>query len=80
MISFRLTADEYERLSKLCFDCGSSVSELGRAAINSLLQHSPEAPRETLEYRVSELQDRLNILNFELKRLRQHDQAQSLGN
>jgi hypothetical protein len=69
MISFRLTAEEYRRFCELCLACGAkSVSELARNAINSLLQQPAQVPK-AIEYRVSELEDRLNILNVELNEL-----------
>jgi len=74
MISFRLTADEYQRFYELCFACGAkSISELARAAINTLLQQRAPVPREALEYRVSELEGRMNVLNLELKKLYRHN-------
>jgi Ribbon-helix-helix protein, copG family len=73
MISFRLTAEEYERFRELCSTCGTrSVSELARAAINSLLNQPAEVPREALEYRVAELEGRVNMLRLEFRKLRQH--------
>ena len=39
MISFRLSAEEYEKFRELCFSSGiRSVSEMARVAINTLLQ------------------------------------------
>jgi hypothetical protein len=50
MISFRLTAEEYDRFRELCSTCGTrSVSELARAAINSLLKQPEHVPEEALE-------------------------------
>ena len=72
MISFRLTADEYERFRELCNTCGTrSVSELARIAINSLLKQPAEVPAEALESRVAALEGRVNMLRMELKRLTQ---------
>jgi hypothetical protein len=73
MISFRLTADEYDRFLELCSTCGTrSVSELARAAINSLLkQPAQQIPQEALEYRVAELEGRVNMLRLEFMKLRQ---------
>ena len=70
MISFRLTAEEYERFRELCFTNGiRSVSEMARAAINLLLQQPARAPQEALEGRVSELEGRLHMLALEMKQL-----------
>jgi hypothetical protein len=72
MISFRLTAEEYDRFRELCFLHGiRSVSEMARAAINMLLQQPDRAPHESLETRVSELEGRLHLLSLELKKLNQ---------
>ena len=70
MISFRLSAEEYDRFRELCFTHGiRSVSEMARAAINMLLEQPARAPQESLEVRVSELEGRLHLLSLELKRL-----------
>ena len=75
MISFRLTAEEYEKFRELCFTHGvGSISEMARAAINLLLQQPARAPQEALEYRVSELEGRLHMLALELKKLNQDGQ------
>jgi len=72
MISFRLTAEEYDRFRELCSSCGTrSVSELARAAINSLLKQSARAPEQALECRVAELEGRVNMLRLEFKKWRQ---------
>jgi hypothetical protein len=69
MISFRLSAEEYDRLRSVCFLRGiRSVSELARAAINMLADDSSRAPREVLEARLTELEGRVHILSLELKR------------
>ena len=70
MISFRLTAEEYERFRELCFTNGiRSVSEMARAAINLLLQQPARAPQEALEGRVAELEGRLHMLALEMKQI-----------
>lgn len=69
MISFRLTAEEYDKFRELCFIHGiRSVSEMARAAINLLLQQPTRAPQEALESRVAELEGRLHILALEMKK------------
>ena len=80
MISFRLTAEEYEKFRELCFTHGvGSISEMARAAINLLLQQPARAPQETLEYRVAELEGRLHMLALELKKLNQSGQPAAHG-
>ena len=72
MISFRLTAEEYDRFRELCFHHGiRSVSEMARAAINLLLEQPARAAQGSLETRVSELEGRLHLLSLEIKRLHQ---------
>lgn len=76
MISFRLTAEEYEKFRELCFTQGiGSISEMARAAINMLLQQPGRAPQESLESRVTELEGRLHMLALELKKLNQNGPA-----
>jgi hypothetical protein len=76
MISFRLTAEEYEKFRELCFTQGiGSISEMARAAINMLLQQPARAPQEALESRVAELEGRLHMLALELKKLNQNGQG-----
>jgi hypothetical protein len=73
MISFRLTAEEYNRFRELCFAHGiRSVSEMARAAINMLLQDPAQAPQQSLESRVAELEGRLHMLSLEMKKLNQN--------
>ncbi len=70
MISFRLTAEEYDRFRELCFANGiRSVSEMARAAINMLLQQPARAPQEAVESRLVELEGRLHVLSLEVKKL-----------
>jgi hypothetical protein len=70
MISFRLSAEEYERFHDLCFTNGMrNVSEMARAAIHLLLQQPARPPQETLESRVADLESRFHFLSLELKRL-----------
>ncbi len=72
MISFRLTAEEYDRFRELCFAHGiRSVSEMARAAINMLLQQPARAPQEALESRLAEVEGRLNMLSLQIKQLHQ---------
>ena len=79
MVSFRLTADEYDRFRELCSTCGTrSVSELARAAINSLLKEPAQVPREALESRVAELEGRVNLLRMEFRKFRQSGDGNAL--
>ena len=72
MISFRLTAEEYDKFCQLCFEHGlPSISELARIAITRMLQQSAHASYEALESRVAELEDRLHHLSMEIDRLNQ---------
>jgi Ribbon-helix-helix protein, copG family len=74
MISFRLSAEEYDRFRELCSSLGSrSVSELARAAIHSLLNQTPPATGEGLECRVTELEGRVHMLGLEFRKLRQRE-------
>lgn len=74
MISFRLTADEYDRFHELCAACGTrSVSELARAAINALLKQPAHASSQAIESRVAELEGRVNILRSELMKIRRQE-------
>lgn len=69
MVSFRLTAEEYEKFRELCFTQGiRSVSEMARAGLNMLLQQPARAPQESLESRVTDLEARLHLLALELKK------------
>jgi len=78
MISFRLTVEEYDRFRELCSACGTrSVSELARAAINSLLKKPTQVPGEALESRVAELEGRVNMLRLEFRKLRQSTDRQT---
>ena len=74
MISFRLSAEEYEHFRELCFAQGvRSVSELARAAVNRLI-HDPDpehATAEALETRVASLEAQLQTVILELRRLKQ---------
>ncbi len=81
MISFRLTAEEYERFRELCYTHGiRSVSEMARSAINMMLSQPSRAPQEALETRVSELESRLHLLSLEIKRMNQHATPALSGN
>ena len=73
MISFRLTAEEYDRFRELCYSNGiRSVSEMARTAINTMLSKPDRGPQGTLETRVSELESRVHLLSVEIKKLSQH--------
>jgi hypothetical protein len=70
MVSFRLTAEEYDKFREACITQGiRSVSEMARAAIYTLLQQPARASDGVLETRVAELEGRLHMLSLEIKRL-----------
>ncbi len=70
MITFRLTAEEYEKCREICYEQGiRSVSGMVRSAINLLIQQPDRANPQMLEDRVSDLEIRLHILLLEFKRL-----------
>ena len=70
MISFRLTAEEYERFRELCFNQGiSSVSELARTAIHFFLQHPADLEEAGLESRVAKIEKRLELFAMDVKKL-----------
>lgn len=70
MVSFRLSADEYERFRELCFSHGlQSVSDLARKAIGLLYQEPITVTDQSLELRVAGIEGRLKVLASDLKRL-----------
>ena len=71
MISFRLSAKDYEKLRQFRMTQDSrSVSELARVAVNKLICDSGPEADEALETRVNELEGQLHMLALELKRLK----------
>ena len=71
-ISFRLTAEEYDRIHELCYANGiPSISEMARTAINMLLQQPTRASEKGLESRVAQVESRLQMLSLEVKKLNQ---------
>jgi hypothetical protein len=54
------------------------VNCVPRAVINSLLNQPADVPREALEYRVAELEGRVNMLRSEFRKLRQTETGQAL--
>jgi hypothetical protein len=74
MISFRLSAREYERLRDFRVARGArSISELARTAVSQFVSSLAPAPDEELEVRVNELEGQLRVLALELKRIKQRD-------
>jgi hypothetical protein len=64
MISFRLSADEYDRCCQICLERGiASVSEFARSALE-LLAHQPSP--ESLEQRIMALEVRMEQVRAEL--------------
>lgn len=73
MISFRLTAEQYDRCRELCLAQGlRSVSEIARTGINLLLQQPDGCRKNLFETRVAELEGRLHMLTLELRKLHQN--------
>jgi len=76
MISFRVTEEEYDRFRGVCFTRGiSSVSELARAAIDMVLCQTQHPPQGALEFRVTELETRIQALSLELQKVNSHCDA-----
>ena len=71
MISFRLSAAEYDQFHEFCATKGTnSVSELARAAVSRIIRDPSFIPDDVLETRVNELERQLHLLALELKRVR----------
>ena len=69
MISFRVSEDEYVGLKNLCVNEGArSVSDMARDAVHRLITSHPW-PNHQLETVVLVLQDRIEALDMEVKRL-----------
>ena len=80
MISFRLSEEEHERFRQLCFTHGiRSVSELARVAMNNYFERPSRVPHHSLEYRIAELENRLQSLALELQKLTQPDNIGALA-
>jgi len=74
MISFRLSAQDYERLREFRVTRGArSISELARAAVTELISSFAPPSDEVLETRVNELEGQLRMLALELRQLKQAD-------
>ena len=72
MISFRLSAKEYELFRDFCVSRGAhSVSELARTAVNKLISDPSFSVDNVLEARVKDLESQLHLLALELKTLKQ---------
>ena len=72
MISFRLSARDYERLRECRVARGArSISELARAAVSELIGSLANPSEEALETRVNELEGQLRMLALELKKIKQ---------
>lgn len=70
MVSFRLTAEEYERIRDICFSQGlASVSEMARTALQSVINNPTALPIQSLEGRIAELEGRVKILAGDVRRL-----------
>jgi hypothetical protein len=74
MISFRLSARDYERVREFRVARGArSISELARTAVSELIGSLAQPSDGALEGRVHELEGQLRILALELKRIKQTD-------
>ena len=72
MISFRLSARDYERLREFRVTRGArSISELARAAVSELIGSLAPPSDGALETRVNELEGQLQMLVLELKKIKQ---------
>ena len=72
MISFRLSARDYERLREFRIMRGArSISELARSAVSELIGSLAKPSEEALETRVNELEGQLRILALELEKIKQ---------
>lgn len=70
MISFRLSAEEYDRFRDICFAHGiPSLSELARVAMNRFM-NEPARTESAMDVRVADLEARLQILSNEIKSIR----------
>jgi hypothetical protein len=71
MISFRLSARDYERLREFRVTRGArSISELARAAVSELIGSLAPPSDHPLETRVNELEGQLQMIALELKKIR----------
>jgi hypothetical protein len=69
-VTCRLTAEEYERFLNLSPLVGSrNVSELARIAINAFLQQPVEEGSASLESRVADLEERVQLLSRDFQRI-----------
>ena len=73
MISFRLTADEYDRFRALCLARGIHLSEVVRSAVNHVL--TQDAPDLYLDA-VARIHTRIEDLELRLEALESQTDAQ----
>lgn len=65
MISFRLSADEYDRCRQICLERGiASVSEIARVALGLLFQQTGP---ESLETRLALVEQRIEELSRQVQ-------------
>jgi hypothetical protein len=80
MISYRISAKEYEQFQEFCSARGSaSVSELARTAVNRLVRDPAYVPENLLESRLDELEAQLHLLSLELKRVKENNPANGVS-
>jgi len=72
MISFRLSDEEYAHLTNLCETQGArSLSDLARAAMQSLITNGAANGTAGIEERISHLDGRVKVLDRAVERLSQ---------
>jgi hypothetical protein len=70
MVSFRLSADEYEKIRNLSFSQGlGSVSEVARTAIHTLLNNPKAVSSLSLDVRIADLEGRMKIVISDFRKL-----------
>jgi predicted DNA-binding protein len=69
MVSFRLSAEDYQRLREACVAAGiQNVSELARSAMNRIIEDK-DSNHFTLDSQVRELREKVRHITLELDRL-----------
>jgi len=70
MISFRLSEDEYAGLKSLCInESARSVSDMARAAVHRMILNHPAPSTNHMEGAIHTLQNRIETLDREVRRL-----------
>lgn len=80
-MSFRLSAEEYEKIRNLSFTQGlGSVSELARTAIHTLLNGPNDTSSLSLHVRVADLEGRMKIVAADLRKLQSVQSSKDRAN